>query len=346
MPSSGPSLLPSSEPSLLPSSQPSDAPSLAPSTSSKPSKVPSIRPTGCVNDDNWIDQYGLNCTQIERLVNDIDPEFCNRISGKYTSNDKTVDQACCICGGSIFQSRSPSSLPSLETSSDPSSSPSFKPSSMPSSSPSSLPSLTPSLLPSSQPSQLPSSLPSDIPSLSRMPSNVPSLSPSSMPSTTPSTSLLPTLAAPNAFELVFRFTDVKLSDLDESQRTALKEDIENGLRNEFAPLTLEQLVVTLVDETTTGRKKARRLEEGVEATTTFEAKLKSSDAESEEKLAQISTSVSAETGYEATAALVASQSPSDIPSGEYLETMNRFRRHNSDRYDQLSTLFLTLLYFC
>lgn len=66
--------------------------------------------------------------------------------------------------------------------------------------------------------------------ISRMPSNVPSLSPSSMPSAIPSISLLPTLATPNTLQLVIRFTDMKLSDLNESQQTALKEGIESELQ--------------------------------------------------------------------------------------------------------------------
>lgn len=138
-----------------------------------------------------------------------------------------------------------------------------------------------------------------------------------MPSAIPSISLLPTLATPNALQLVIKFTDVKLSDLDESQQTALKAGIESGIRKGYAPLTLGNMVVNLVSTIIGTTRKNRRLEEGpVEGEVTFTIPLETSDAESEEKLAQASAAVSEDTGYAATVEIEESQSPSEIPSGK------------------------------
>lgn len=150
------------------SARPSISPSTSaiPSISASPSAIPSISanpstsaaPT-CIDEPGWVDNTGRTCDQVEERVAyfaDLGLNYCNLLPPAYRDLDKSIHEACCICGGSIHQTRFPSSVPSSMPSLLPSSEPSLAPSSMPSSEPSLLPSSEPSLLPSSEPSSVPS----------------------------------------------------------------------------------------------------------------------------------------------------------------------------------------------
>lgn len=170
--------------------------------------MPSSEPS-CVDDFTWVidgsdGNPATTCESINSLVEgtNISPSVaCGAFEG-IISGDKSVFEACCVCGGSInisrFPSLLPSDIPSLDPSDIPSSFPSLNPSAdpsfIPSDSPSDVPSISlspsffpsfePSVLPSDQPSQLPSSIPSSV--SSDIPSDQPSLLPSSIPSSVPS----------------------------------------------------------------------------------------------------------------------------------------------------------------
>lgn len=151
--------------SAIPSISPST--SAVPSVSASPTAVPSISaspstsaaPT-CIDEPGWVDNTGRTCEQVEERVafyaTNYGINYCDLLPPNYRDLDKSIYEACCICGGSIHQTRFPSSVPSSMPSLLPSSEPSLAPSSMPSSEPSLLPSSEPSLLPSSEPSSVPS----------------------------------------------------------------------------------------------------------------------------------------------------------------------------------------------
>ena len=141
---------------VSPSSVPSDRPSIsdAPSMDMFPSSVPSSQPTDCVDEADWYfyneDDHKLGCDSL--IVNyTIGIDMCERFKD-VDSDGKTVNTACCICGGGQHQSREPSFVPSV----------SQKPSS------------TPSL--SIEPTMQPSVIPSNSPTASIAPSYRPSFS--------------------------------------------------------------------------------------------------------------------------------------------------------------------------
>ncbi|GFH43554.1 hypothetical protein CTEN210_00027 [Chaetoceros tenuissimus] len=119
-PSALPSLLPTNAPSVVPSASPSDFPSSIPS--SKPSLLPSSEPTECVDELGWIvggnpsntsqPFAGMTCDELN-AIEDIEP-WCNAIMKQYNSTylGKAVNEACCACDGSKFQTIFPSSVPS------------------------------------------------------------------------------------------------------------------------------------------------------------------------------------------------------------------------------------------
>lgn len=133
-------------PSLTPSNKPSisDLPTVVP--------IPSSQPTDCVDEPGFrfYDNEHLILTCSDLDVNPAIPEnMCERFEG-IDFNGKTVQSACCICGGGQHHSREPSFVPSV--------------------------SQQPSLFPSTSvaPSLHPSSVPSASPSISSAPSNMPS----------------------------------------------------------------------------------------------------------------------------------------------------------------------------
>lgn len=100
-------MLPSSEPSLMPSSEPSNEPSLQ----------PSLSPSECEDEEGWI--VGGNATQpfAGMKCADIGEEdaetWCGVILKQPNSTylGKSVDEACCACNGSKFQTIFPSNSP-------------------------------------------------------------------------------------------------------------------------------------------------------------------------------------------------------------------------------------------
>ena len=121
IPSDQPSLLPSSQPSdqpsLLPSSSPSDIPSLVPSSlpSDFPSLFPSDRPSECEDEPTWISGvYDVDVTFSGRTCAQITANYCSLFlsDDAYFFGGKAVNEACCVCGGSRFQSIQPSKVPS------------------------------------------------------------------------------------------------------------------------------------------------------------------------------------------------------------------------------------------
>ena len=106
-----PSYLPSTNPTLtqLPSMQPSTSPS------DSPSDEPSVSPSDCMDEAGWTvggtsDFKDLTCTNIsEGSLN-----WCQAIMDQTdTSNlGKSVNEACCVCGGSTYKTTYPSSEPS------------------------------------------------------------------------------------------------------------------------------------------------------------------------------------------------------------------------------------------
>ena len=97
---------------------PSAAPTDQPSISSYPSVVPvaSLSPSSCEDEPNWSffdkDGHELGCLDIEESINLNGRDACTQFKDIY-SDDKTVNSACCICGGGMHQSREPSSVPSV-----------------------------------------------------------------------------------------------------------------------------------------------------------------------------------------------------------------------------------------
>ncbi|GFH52940.1 hypothetical protein CTEN210_09416 [Chaetoceros tenuissimus] len=138
---------------IAPSSVPSEKPSISdsPSMEEYPSSVPSTEPSKCIDEPNWHfyndTGHQLGCEDlIVDFGNEID--MCERFKDIYLDG-KTVNTACCICGGGINLTRAPSSVPSTSQS----------------------PSLTPSK--SSEPSFKPSNIPSQTPTISLAPSSFP-----------------------------------------------------------------------------------------------------------------------------------------------------------------------------
>lgn len=83
-----------------------------------PSSIPSSTPTACQNDSNWESSGIVNvkCGDVENNTN-----LCiNNIFANTAYNGKTVRDACCICGGTINSSVSPTSTPSTIPSASPS----------------------------------------------------------------------------------------------------------------------------------------------------------------------------------------------------------------------------------
>jgi len=134
IPSDDPSKTPSEKPSILPSDEPSDEPSLLPSEDPSlspsdepsvfPSDDPSTTPSECVDEEGWVvggksDYAGLTCSHISNSSESND--FCSAILNQPDSANfgKTVNEACCICGGSTFKTTHPSlgptSSPSLSS---------------------------------------------------------------------------------------------------------------------------------------------------------------------------------------------------------------------------------------
>jgi hypothetical protein len=119
-----------------------------------PSSFPSTEPSKCFDEPNWHfyndTGHQLGCKDL--IVNyTTGVDMCERFQD-VDSDGKTVNTACCICGGGQHQSREPSFVPSV----------SQKPSSVPSLS--SEPTMRPSFIPSSSPTV--STAPSDQPSYS------------------------------------------------------------------------------------------------------------------------------------------------------------------------------------
>ena len=132
-PSSVPSLLPSPFPTTDPSSTPSSAPSSAPSF------TPSSRPSVCMDEPEWVvggnSMYtGMNCTDIATQVDD----WCKVLQNlPDTANfGKSIEEACCYCGGGDHQIIFPSARPSESPSTSNAPSMHAFPSSVPSSQPS------------------------------------------------------------------------------------------------------------------------------------------------------------------------------------------------------------------
>ena len=139
---------------IAPSSVPSEKPSVSslPSIEVFPSTFPSTEPSKCVDEPNWHfyndTGHQLGCEDL--IVNyTTGVDMCERFQD-VGSDGKTVNTACCLCGGGQHQSREPSLFPSE------SQQPSLRPST------SIAPSLRPTLIPSDSPSI--SSLPSFMPS--------------------------------------------------------------------------------------------------------------------------------------------------------------------------------------
>lgn len=80
---------------------------------------------GCENDPTWIiqtGQYSVSCSDLEDLL--VLPGFtkeiiCSQYGPTVVGGDKSINDACCICGGSIHVSRYPSLTPSSSPSQSP-----------------------------------------------------------------------------------------------------------------------------------------------------------------------------------------------------------------------------------
>lgn len=103
---------------------------------SQPSMEPSNQPSVCVNEAGWVvggsSAYkGLSCWTIESQSQDQD--WCNEIMFFPDSDNfgKTIDEACCICGGSTYKTTHPSLSPGF-TPTMASQEPTFNPSAQPS----------------------------------------------------------------------------------------------------------------------------------------------------------------------------------------------------------------------
>ena len=99
---------PSTKPSLLPSVRPSKEPSLL------PSDEPSSTPSECVDEEGWFvggnsSFAGLFCRSLYKGREG----WCAAILSEQNSTNigKSVQEACCFCGGSTFKSTVPSLLP-------------------------------------------------------------------------------------------------------------------------------------------------------------------------------------------------------------------------------------------
>eukprot|EP00553_Chaetoceros_curvisetus_P016275 CAMPEP_0204652186 /NCGR_PEP_ID=MMETSP0718-20130828/14405_1 /ASSEMBLY_ACC=CAM_ASM_000674 /TAXON_ID=230516 /ORGANISM="Chaetoceros curvisetus" /LENGTH=343 /DNA_ID=CAMNT_0051676111 /DNA_START=719 /DNA_END=1747 /DNA_ORIENTATION=+ len=124
---------------MKPTVFPSSTPTYGPTKSA--TEFPTFSPTTCVDDPDWMTggthplYSGIKCANIGS-----DTVWCEALKGKaYEYMSKTIDQACCTCGGSKFHTTFPSSSPSMN----------------PSDEPSTLPTASPSLHPTSQPTTPP-----------------------------------------------------------------------------------------------------------------------------------------------------------------------------------------------
>lgn len=142
--------------STYPSSNPSSKPSISavPTVDSEaPSGAPSLQPSVCIDTPDWEfahESSSLGCDAIAEYPND----FCERFKDIYFLGKNTYS-ACCVCGGGIHHSVSPSSIPTDSPSKMPTSNPTFsqQPSVGITVAPSASPtiSLAPSLAPSREP---------------------------------------------------------------------------------------------------------------------------------------------------------------------------------------------------
>jgi Periplasmic protein TonB, links inner and outer membranes len=131
VPTNEPSRYPSNEPSRYPSNEPSISPVDEPGRS--PSNEPSYFPSICVDEPGWqsggkgfMPLGGTTCAQMGNKTS-----YCDIFGtdSRYFFEGKSVGEACCLCGGSDFQTIAPSESPSFKPSI--SSSPSMVPSQQP-----------------------------------------------------------------------------------------------------------------------------------------------------------------------------------------------------------------------
>lgn len=157
---------------------------------------PSSAPTKCLDQPHW--KWG---SEVSHTCEVVTPAFCDTLNSIWY-NGKSVELACCSCGGGYHIPFVPNSIPSSEPSNSIEPSSSIKPSVAPSTFPSSLPSTQPTTELSIKPSSLPSKYPSSAPSL--QPSLRPSLKPSSVSSLQPSSN--PTL---HCYDFPFGWYDIE-----------------------------------------------------------------------------------------------------------------------------------------
>ena len=76
----------------------------------------SSSPSACQDDINWAITVGGTQITCAGMSNQ---QWCNDYNAHVGTNDKTNEQACCNCGGSLFESSPPSTSPSQVPSQQP-----------------------------------------------------------------------------------------------------------------------------------------------------------------------------------------------------------------------------------
>ena len=142
--SESPSMFPTASPSVHPTIDPSSLPSTDPTESSPsilsadPTESPfsiTMSPSAVICKDypiGWHDSQGTGFT-CGYYANE---NFCELFGNNFKNQNKTANEACCVCGGGfrtpIKKPESPSSLPSTDPTMSPSSFPSMYPTESPS----------------------------------------------------------------------------------------------------------------------------------------------------------------------------------------------------------------------